>query len=144
MSQPTRVLFLCTGNSCRSQMAEAIFRGEADERWEALSAGTHPASEVHPVALETLRQLGYETEGLRPKGLCEFAGQRIDLLITTCSDADEECPFYPAKRRLHWPFPDPAAATGTEDEVRAAYLAVAQELVVRIRGLLAEPTIEED
>jgi arsenate reductase len=133
-----RVLFLCTGNSCRSQMAEGLLRHLAGERFEVFSAGTHPAPAVHPLAIETLRDRGVDISGHRPKPLSQFEGQEFDLLITTCDAANEECPIYPgARERLHWSLPDPARAAGSEAEVRAAFGSVAEELERRIRALLS-------
>ena len=133
----TRVLFLCTGNSCRSQMAEGLLRHLGGERYEAFSAGTKPAARVHPLAVETMAERGIDISAHRPKLLDEFAGQTFDLLITTCDDANEECPCYPgARARLHWSLPDPAKATGTEEEVSAAFRSVADDLERRIGELL--------
>lgn len=139
MSEPKRALFLCTGNSCRSQIAEGLLRHIAGDRFEAFSAGTRPAQCVHPLAVETMRERGIDISHHRPKHLSEFDGQHFDLLITTCDSANEECPYYPgAKERLHWSIPDPASATGTEEEVRAAFRSAAHDLERRIRALVAE------
>jgi arsenate reductase len=137
---PIRVLFLCTGNSCRSQMGEGLLRKLGGEAFEAFSAGTKPAERVHPLAVATMAERGIDLSGHTPKLLDAFAGQTFDLLITTCDSAKEECPYYPAAReRLHWSLPDPAAATGTDEEVRAAFRAVADDLECRIRELTARP-----
>jgi len=134
---PIRVLFLCTGNSCRSQMAEGLLRHLGGEGYEVFSAGTKPAARVHPLAIETMRERGIDISGHRPKLLDDFEGQTFDLLITTCDSANEECPYYPgARERLHWSLPDPAAATGTQEEVRAAFRAVADDLERRIRAVI--------
>ncbi len=134
---PKRVLFLCTGNSCRSQMGEGLLRELGGGEYEAASAGTRPAGRVHPLAVETMAERGIDISGQVPKPLEEFAGQTFDLLITTCDGANEECPYYPgAKARLHWSLPDPAAAVGTEAEVRAAFREVADDLERRIRELI--------
>lgn len=137
-SPPRRVLFLCTGNSCRSQMAEGLLRHLGEGRYEVFSAGTRPAERVHPLAVETMAERGIDISAHRPKLLDEFAGQTFDLLITTCDSANEECPYYPgAKARLHWSLPDPAKATGTDEEVRAAFREAADDLQRRISELVA-------
>lgn len=138
MPGPLRVLFLCTGNSCRSQMGEGLLRALGGEACEAFSAGTHPAERVHPLAVATLAERGVDISGQRPKLLSEFGAARFDLLITTCDEAHEACPYFAhATERVHWSLADPAKAAGTDDEVRAAFRAVADELTSRLRGLLA-------
>lgn len=133
-----RVLILCTGNSCRSQMAEALWRHEAGDRWEAQSAGVDPKS-VHPLARRVLDEAGISTEGLRSKHLREFAGQAFDLVVTVCDNAREVCPVIPgAVRREHWPFDDPPAATGTEEEVLAVFRRVRDQIQARIREYLRQ------
>ena len=133
----TRVLFLCTGNSCRSQMAEGLLRHLGGADYEVFSAGTKPAEGVHRLAIETMAERGIDISAHQPKLLDEFEGQTFDLLITTCDSANEECPYYPgAKERLHWSVADPATATGTEEEVRAAFRAVADDLERRIRAVI--------
>jgi len=137
MGKPQRVLFLCTGNSCRSQMAEGLLRTLGGGRFEVSSAGTEPADRVHPLAIETMAERGIDISMQRPKPLSTFEGQEFDLLITTCDDANEACPFYPgAKRRLHWSIPDPAKATGTDNEIRRAFRKAADMLEERIKELL--------
>ncbi len=131
------VLFLCTGNSCRSQMAEALLRHLGGDCFAAFSAGTDPADQVHPLAVETMRERGIDLAGQRPRSLDEFAGRTFDLLVTTCDDAREACPFFAgARERLHWSLPDPAKAVGSEAEVRAAFRRVAAELATRIEELV--------
>jgi arsenate reductase len=104
-----KVLFLCTGNSCRSQMAEAIVNARLGETWEALSAGTRPAGYVHPMALAALAEIGIQFTG-RSKSVDEFRGVDFDLVVTVCDSAAEECPVWLGKgKRLHRDFPDPAA-----------------------------------
>jgi arsenate reductase len=141
---PTRVLFLCTGNSCRSQMAEGLLRHLGGDRFEAHSAGTEPAARVHPLAVETMAERGIDISSHRPKPLAAFEGQPLDLLVTTCDEANEVCPFHPnARQRLHWSIPDPAKATGTDAEVRAAFEAAADLLTERIRGLWPKSVCEK-
>ena len=138
MGRLRRVLFLCTGNSCRSQMAEGFLRHLAGDRFEVVSAGTEPASRVHPLAAETMAERGIDISAQRTKSLAEFENQDFDLLITTCDEANEACPFFPgARQRLHWSIPDPAKATGTDDETRQAFRQAADLLEARIRESLS-------
>ena len=110
-----RVLFLCTGNSCRSQMAEAIVNARLGERWQAVSAGTRPAGFVHPKAIAALEEIGIQHAG-RSKSMDEFRGQDFDLVVTVCDSAAEECPVWLGKgKRLHHSFPDPAKTDDMND-----------------------------
>jgi len=139
-SKPT-VLFLCTANSCRSQMAETILRKLAPGRFDVMSAGLAPAKEVHPLALDALKQKGYETDGLTPKSVRKFLGHvRIRYAIVVCARAARECPVvWPGvANRLVWPFDDPAAVTGTDEETKAAFARVRDEIEVRLRAWLEE------
>ena len=108
MSKTRRVLFLCTGNSARSQMAEALLRHVGKGRYHVFSAGTHPRASVHRLALETLRRYEVPTAGLGPKDVAKFAGQSFDYVITVCDRAREQCPVMPGAEMIHWSFPDPA------------------------------------
>jgi arsenate reductase len=135
---PERVLFLCTGNSCRSQMAEAFWRELAGPASQAFSAGSRPAGFVHPLAVEVMSERGIELGGARSKPLEEFAGQRFDLVVTVCDAARDACPVLPGKgRSAHWPFEDPAQATGSEAERRAVFRRVRDAIEARIRRELA-------
>ena len=137
MSDPQRVLFLCTGNSCRSQMAEGLLRHLGGDAYEAFSAGTEPAARVHPLAVGTMRERGIDISAQRPKDISSFDGQEFDLLITTCDEANEACPFYAgARERLHWSIPDPARAVGTDEQVRRAFRSAANDLERRIEDLV--------
>jgi len=140
MSDPERrrrVLFLCTHNSARSQMAEAILRRLAGERYEVASAGTEP-SQVHPLAIETMARRQVDIRGHRSKPMSELVGEDFDYVITVCDHADEACPVFPgAPRRIHWSIPDPAAVTGSRDVRLAAFDRAASELLTRIRDLVA-------
>ncbi len=110
-----KVLFLCTGNSCRSQMAEAIVNARLGETWEAASAGTQPAASVHPRAIAALAEIGILHSG-RTKSVDEFRGADLDLVVTLCDSAQEECPVWLGKgRRLHHDYPDPAKTNDMED-----------------------------
>ena len=122
MSGNKRILVLCTGNSCRSQMAEGLLRS-FDPALEVHSAGTHPAGRTHPNAVRVMREAGVDIGGSRPKDVGEFLGQSFFAVITVCDDADRNCPSFQGRvqHRIHMPFPDPAKATGTEDEVLAVF-----------------------
>jgi arsenate reductase len=113
-SSPKRILFLCSANSCRSQMAEALTNHLSRDSWRAFSAGTKPRP-IHPLTHRALEELGIDMAGQRPKGVEEFEGQRFDLVITVCDDARESCPVPPpAAEYRHWGLTDPAAASGSE------------------------------
>lgn len=138
-----RVLFLCTHNSSRSQMAEGFLRARAGDRYAAFSAGTHPRG-IHPLAIQVMAERGVdisEGAGHRAKRLDEFAGQPFDLVVTVCDDAAEECPFFPgAWRQEHWSFPDPSAAVGTKEERLAAFRRVRDTIAARTDAFLANGT----
>ena len=131
-----KVLFLCTGNSCRSQLAEAIVNARMGDEWEAVSAGTYPSGYVHPNAVRVLREIGIEHQG-RSKSADEFRAVPFDLVVTVCDSAAEECPVWlgPGKR-VHLGFPDPAKATGTDEEVLVVFRAVRDDMLVKIPDLL--------
>lgn len=135
-----RVLFLCTHNSARSQMAEGFLRARGGDRYEVFSAGTH-ARGVNPLAIKVMAERGVdisESAGHRSKTLQEFLGQPMDLVVTVCDDAAEECPFFPgAKRQEHWSFPDPSAATGDEEQQLAVFRQVRDAIEARLREWLA-------
>lgn len=110
-----KILFLCTGNSCRSQMAEAIVNARLGDEWEAVSAGTRPAGYVHPKAITALQEIGIEHEG-RSKPADEFRDVPFDLVVTVCDSAAEECPVWLGKgKRAHHSFPDPALTDRMDD-----------------------------
>jgi len=135
-----RVVILCTGNSCRSIMAEAIWRHLAGDRYEVQSAGTHPKG-VHPFTLRVLAERGVSTEGLRSKSIEEIDTSRIDLLITVCNSARDNCPYLPGNfRRLHWPFDDPPAYQGSEEERLAVFRRVRDEIWDKIAEFLRSET----
>lgn len=136
----SRVLFLCTGNSCRSQMAEAIVNARCSEQWQAFSAGSRPAGEVHPMALQVLAEVGIHHAG-RPKSMGEFTGQPFDLVVTLCEDSDEECPVWLGKgKRIHQPFPDPDKVAGSDAERLQAFRQVRDAIAGLILPLLDENT----
>jgi arsenate reductase len=129
-----RVLILCTGNSCRSQMAEALWQSVGTS-WEAHSAGSRPAGYVHPLAVEAMGELGIDIASFRSKHVDEFNGQPFDLVVTVCDNAREACPIFPAATTLHWPFDDPADATG-DDRIKV-FRRVRDEIRDRIQRYLA-------
>ncbi len=138
MTAPIRVLFLCTHNSARSQIAEALLRHLGGSDFAAYSAGTE-ATRVHPLALATLAECGIETRGLISKDLHAFAGQRFAVVITVCDRARDACPIFPGEtERLHWSFPDPSTAEGTDEERLSAFRAVRQGLEAHILRFIAE------
>jgi len=138
MSAPKRVLFLCTGNSCRSQLAEAIVNYRLEGTWQAFSAGTKPAGYVHPLALQALGEMGIQHNG-RSKSVEELRGMDFNLVVTVCDSAAEECPVWLEPGvRVHRSFPDPAKATGTEEEVLAEFRRVRDAIAVQVPELLAE------
>ncbi len=113
-----RVLFICTGNSARSQIAEAMLKKLGGRRFDVSSGGTAVASEVNSYAIEVLKERGIKTDGLKPKALDLFVGQHFDLVITVCDKARQVCPFFPgAKKMVHWSLPDPVTFKGTHSEV---------------------------
>ena len=117
-----RVLFICTGNSARSQIAERILNRKGSGRFVAASAGSHPAAEVNPLAVEALERHGYFWTGGSPRGLDGLAEQDWDFVITVCDRAREACPYFPGQPVIaHWGMPDPAAVVGTEEERRRAF-----------------------
>ena len=140
---PVRVLILCTGNSARSQLAEAILRHVAGGAVHVESAGTAPQPEIHPLARRAAqRVLDLDMEGQHPKSVDPFLGQPFDYVITVCDRAAESCPAFPgAAERIHWSVDDPAAVEGDDDERQRAFDATARELVARIEQWLALPAV---
>ena len=133
-----KVLFLCTGNSCRSQLAEAIVNTRLADTWEAFSAGTRPAGYVHPKAVQALAEIGIHHQG-RSKSMDEFRGETFDLVVTVCDDAAENCPVWLGKgKRVHIGFPDPAGATGSEEEIMAAFRQVRDDIQAQIIPFLKQ------
>ena len=129
MTTKPRVLILCTGNSCRSHMAEGILRDAAGDLLEVHSAGSNPAGYVHPQAIEALREIGLDISGHTSKHMNEFLDREIDTVITVCGNADQACPVFPGQvNRHHWPFDDPAHAEGTEEEIAAEFRRVRDEI----------------
>ncbi len=130
--RPLRVLFLCTHNSARSQLAEGILRATASDWVEVASAGSEPG-QVHPLAVQAAATLHIDISGQRAKHLDEFAGQTFDYIITVCDQVREVCPVFPEDpHQIHWSFPDPTAVGGSEEEQWPAFLQTARELATRI------------
>lgn len=132
-----RVLILCTGNSCRSQMAEAFWATIGKGRWDVKSAGSKPSGYVHPLAVIAMREVGIDISKYRSKSLEEFKGEEFDLVVTVCDNANESCPVFPGeKKRYHWPFDDPADATGSDEDKMLVFRRVRNEIRVKIEGYL--------
>ena len=127
-----RILVLCTGNSCRSQMAEGFFRYFGGDRVEAFSAGLSPKG-VHPTAVNVMAEVGIDISKQTSNHANEYLGQKLDYVITVCDNAAANCPTFPGEgTRLHWPFDDPAAATGTDEEILNEFRRVRDQMRSRI------------
>ncbi len=139
MADRGRILFLCTHNSARSQMAEGLLRHLAGDRFDAYSAGTE-ATAVRPLAIRSMAELGIDISGQESKTLDRYLGEPFDAVITVCDQANEACPvFLGATERLHWSFPDPSRATGTEEGQLVVYQGVRDAIRTRIERDLIEP-----
>lgn len=138
LASKQRVLFLCTHNSARSQMAEGLLRALGGDRFEPYSAGTE-ATHVRPLAIRTMAELDIDISGQQSKTLDRYLDQPFDAVITVCDQANEACPvFYGARQRLHWSFPDPSQAQGTEDQQLAVYREVRDAIRERIQHELLD------
>jgi arsenate reductase (thioredoxin) len=134
-----RVLFLCMGNSARSQIAEGLLRHLAGDRYDALSAGTHPVG-LNPGAVAAMRELGIDISAQRSKRMDEFVDQTFDYVITVCDRAKESCPRWPhTGLLLHWSFDDPAATMGSPEEQRKAFRTVREQIKAHIEGFITAP-----
>ena len=123
------ILVLCTGNSCRSHLAEGILRAASQGRFRVASAGSKPAGYVHPLAIVVMREIGIDLAAHHSKHLNEFLNQPVETVITVCGNADQVCPVFPGQvNRHHWGFDDPAHATGTEAEKLAVFRRVRDEI----------------
>mgnify|MGYP000624981259 CR=1 FL=1 len=137
-ARPVRILVLCTGNSCRSILAEALFRELGGERIAVQSAGSVPAGAVNPRTIRVLDEAGLDHGWARSKPMTEFLDQEFDHVLTVCDDAAAVCPTFPGPaRRTHWSIPDPALVTGPDDEVLPVYRATLADLRERITEFLA-------
>ena len=131
-----KVLFLCTGNSCRSQMAEALVNAQMGGRWQAFSAGTQPAGNIHPKAIAALAEIGIQCDG-EPKLADEFRTVDFDLVVNVCDDAAENCPIWLDKgKRVHLSFPDPAQAEGSDDEIIQVFRIVRDDIEYQVIQIL--------
>ncbi len=137
------VLFICTGNSCRSQMAEAILRHVAGDKFEVLSGGTRPAGVVQPIAIRALEKMGVPADGLESKHLDRFADCPVNIAITVCDNASAECPSWlGADIKVHWGLPDPTFHPGSEEEREAFCTEIAERIRAKVTRL-ARMRIEE-
>ena len=128
MTKPL-ILILCTGNSCRSHLAEGILRVAVEDAVEVASAGSNPAGYVHPVAVEVMHEIGIDISGHTSKHLNEFLERDVQTVITVCGNVDQACPMFPGQaEKHHWPFEDPAKAEGTEEEIRGIFRRVRDEI----------------
>lgn len=126
--KPT-VLILCTGNSCRSHLAEGILRSAAGDMLNVESAGSKPAGHVHPLAIQVMKEIGIDISGHRSKHMEEFLHQPVETVITVCGKADQACPMFPGQvNRYHWGFDDPAHATGSDEEKLMVFRRVRDEI----------------
>ena len=137
------VLVLCTGNSCRSQMAEAYFRKFTEEHWKCESAGTQPTGYVHPLAITVMGEDGIDITAYTSKSMSAFVTEDWDFVVTVCDAAADTCPvFAGAEQVLHWPFPDPADACGSREEQLTAFRdirdAIKRQVVKFLRELMAD------
>ncbi len=135
---PVKVLFVCTGNSARSQMAEGFARHYGQGGIEAHSAGMEP-SRLNPLAVAVMREKGIDISGHRSKAFDWDLARQMDIVVTVCGHANESCPVLPPEvKRLHWPLEDPAAATGTEAEISAKFREIRDQIEARVRVLLRD------
>lgn len=134
-----KILILCTGNSCRSQMAEGVLKS-FDSSLEVLSAGTNPASRVSSKAIKVMREIGIDISQNTPKSVDQFLGQSFDYVVTVCDHAKETCPYFTGNviHRLHIGFDDPAEAHGTEDEILSVYRRVRDEINIQFQKFYDE------
>ncbi len=146
MQKKQNVLFLCTGNSCRSQMAEGLLRHHAGERFEALSAGLEPGNEVHPLAIQVMQEIGIDISSQQPKAVDVFLGKTmIHYLLIVCNKAQSTCPRIwpglPDEKRYYWPVDDPASISGTTEEQLVVFREVRDELQQKITSWLNEVSL---
>jgi len=133
-SGKTTILVLCTGNSARSQMTEGYLKS-LDPNLEVFSAGTNPSPRVNPFAIKAMQEIGIDISGGKPKNVRQFLGKPFDYVVTVCDDADQNCPNFTGKvgKRLHIGFPDPAKATGTDEEKMAIFRKVRDDIRIRFK-----------
>lgn len=132
-----KIMFLCTGNTCRSQMAEGFAKELGEEVAEAYSAGVNPAGHVHPKAIAVMKEAGIDISRQEPKGIDHDLLLKMDMVITLCGNAEATCPMTPPQiKRQHWPIEDPVKATGPEEEIMMEFRKARDEIKVRIQNLL--------
>jgi len=133
----TRVLFICTGNSCRSQMAEAFLKKYADDKYEVYSAGLE-AQGIHPNTIKVMKEIGIDISKQKSKDLKKYLGKKhFGILITVCARAEEECPIFPdVSTRLYWPFDDPRAAEGSEEEILNKFREVRDKIEAKVKNFI--------
>jgi arsenate reductase len=135
---PPAILILCTGNSCRSHLAEGLLREALGPQFRVASAGSKPAGYVHPLGIRAMAEIGIDISAHRSKHLDEFLTDEVETVITVCGNADQVCPVFPGQvNRHHWPFDDPAHATGTEEEQMAVFRRVRDEIAQVFRAYAA-------
>ena len=138
MAKPL-ILILCTGNSCRSHLAEGILRAAVGKTAEVASAGSDPAGYVHPMAGEVMKEIEIDISAHTSKHLDKFLQRKVHTVITVCGNADQACPIFPGQaEKHHWPFDDPAKATGSEEEIRAVFRRVRDEIRAKFEAYAAE------
>ena len=138
MAKPL-ILILCTGNSCRSHLAEGILRAAVVGAADVASAGSDPAGYVHPMAVEVMKEIEIDISAHTSKHLDEFLQREIHTVITVCGNADQACPIFPGQaEKHHWPFDDPAKAMGSEEEIRAVFRRVRDEIRAKFEAYAAE------
>ena len=138
MAKPL-ILILCTGNSCRSHLAEGILRAAVGKAAEVASAGSQPAGYVHPMAVEVMNEIEIDISTHTSKHLDEFLQRAVQTVITVCGNADQACPIFPGQaEKHHWPFDDPAKAKGSDEEVRAVFRRVRDEIRAKFEAYAAE------
>jgi arsenate reductase (thioredoxin) len=136
------ILVLCTGNSCRSHMAEGILRAASKGAFEVASAGSKPAGYVHPLAIKALAEIGIDLSQHTSKHMNDFLQRNVETVITVCGNADQACPIFPGQvNRYHWPFVDPAHATGNEDEQMKVFREV-RDQIRRVFGAYAAGRVD--
>lgn len=138
MAKPL-ILILCTGNSCRSHLAEGILRAAVGGAADVASAGSDPAGYVHPMAVEVMKEIEIDISAHTSKHLDEFLQREVHTVITVCGNADQACPIFPGQaEKHHWPFDDPAKAMGSEEEIRAVFRRVRDEIRAKFEAYAAE------
>lgn len=142
-SNKKRAIILCTGNSCRSQMAEAFWKKYGGDRWEVVSAGTRPSGRVSPLAVQAMSEIGIDISGQKSKSVEPYVGQPFDLVITVCSDAEKSCPnFRGGRKYIHHGFDDPPKAAGTDEDRLRVCRRVRDEIEAKTRAWIAAESVD--